>query len=441
MYMRGCPADYDDWARLGLPGWSYEGVLPYFRRSEANWRGASRFHGGTGPLTTARYETDEFIYPRIIDTAEALGFRHLEDFHAEEIEGFSIPDCNYHGGERASTVARFLRPAMSRPNLDVRINTHVERLVFEGDHCVGVRAVSQHAITEIRCEREVILAAGAFNSPQLLQLSGIGDPGDLEPHGIRVRHALHGVGANLQDHQSLSVDYAARGAFCFDRELRLDRLLLSLLQWKMFRNGVVARSPISAQGLVRTAPHLDRPDLQMLVAPVSIFARPWFPGWRKGWGHTLSNSCVLLHPRSRGKVSLRSADPRDKPRIQLNLLQEEADREGLRRIVHYVRRFFSIPPAADLVARELSPGPEVRDEVAIDAWLRANVRTAMHPVGTCAMGVDGQAVVDGQLRVRGLSGLRVADASIMPTIVGGNTNAPTIMIAEKAVDLVRGAER
>jgi choline dehydrogenase len=174
---------------------------------------------------------------------------------------------------------------------------------------------------------------------------------------------------------------------------------------------------------------------------VSIFARPWFPGWRRGEGHRISMACVLLHPRSRGKVSLRSADPRDKPRIQLNLLQEEADREGLRRIVHYVRRFFSIPPAADLVARELSPGPEVRDEVAIDAWLRANVRTAMHPVGTCAMGVDGQAVVDGQLRVRGLSGLRVADASIMPTIVGGNTNAPTIMIAEKAVDLVRGAER
>jgi choline dehydrogenase len=438
MYMRGCPADYDDWARLGLPGWDYAGVLPYFRRSESNWRGASRFHGGTGPLTTARYETDDYIYPRVIDAAEALGYKHLEDFHAEDIEGFSVPDCNYHGGERASTVARYLRPAMSRPNLDVRINTLVHGLLLENGRCVGVRAERGGDLQDIRCRREVILSAGAFNSPQLLQLSGIGAPGDLEPHGIRVRHALPGVGANLQDHQSLSVDYAARGEFCFDSQLRLDRLALSVLQWKMFRNGILARSPISAQGLVRTAPHLDRPDLQMLVSPVSIFARPWFPGWRKGVGHILSNACVLLHPRSRGKVSLHSADPRARPKIQLNLLQAEADRVGLRNIVKFVRRFFATAPASELVSRELAPGPDVLDDAAIDAWLRANVRTAMHPTSTCAMGTGEMAVVDGQLRVHGLSGLRIADASIMPAIVGGNTNAPTIMIAEKAVDLIKG---
>ena len=438
MYMRGCPADYDDWGMRGLPGWDYAGVLPYFRRSESNWRGASRFHGGTGPLTTARYETDDYIYPRIIDTAESLGFKHLEDFHAEDIEGFTVPDCNYHGGERASTVARFLRPAMSRPNLDVCINTQVLELLLDNGRCTGVRVESQGQVREFRCEREVILSAGTYNSPQLLQLSGIGAPADLEPHGIKVRHALPGVGANLQDHQSLSVDYAASGEFCFDRQLRLDRLALSVLQWKMFRNGILARSPISAQGLVRTAPHLDRPDLQMLVAPVSIFARPWFPGWRKGWGHTVSNSCVLLHPQSRGKVSLRSADPRDKPKIQLNLLQAEADREGLRNIVKFVRRFYSAAPAIELVAQELGPGPAVQSDAEIDAWLRANVRTAMHPTSTCAMGRDDMSVVDGQLRVHGLSGLRIADASIMPTIVGGNTNAPTIMIAERAVDLILG---
>ncbi len=438
MYMRGCPADYDDWAKRGLPGWDHAGVLPYFRRSESNWRGASRFHGGTGPLTTARYETDDYIYPRIIEAAENLGFKHLEDFHAEDIEGFSVPDCNYHAGERASTVARYLRPAMARPNLEVRINTLAHQLLVENDRCVGVRVESAGAVEELRCEREVILSAGTFNSPQLLQLSGIGAPEDLEPHGIRVRHALPGVGANLQDHQSLSVDYAANGEFCFDSKLRLDRLALSVLQWKMFRNGILARSPISAQGLVRTAPHLDRPDLQMLVSPVSIFARPWFPGWRKGVGHRVSNACVLLHPQSRGKVSLRSADPRDKPKIQLNLLQAESDRERLRAIVRFVRRFFATPPAAGLVAREIDPGPNVQTDAEVDAWLRANVRTAMHPTSTCAMGLDAMAVVDGQLRVHGLSGLRIADASIMPAIVGGNTNAPTIMIAEKAVDLVTG---
>jgi choline dehydrogenase len=208
----------------------------------------------------------------------------------------------------------------------------------------------------------------------------------------------------------------------------------------MFRNGILARSPLSAQGLVRTAPHLDRPDLQMLVSPVSIFARPWFPGWRRGVGHVISNSCVLLHPQSRGKVSLRSADPHDRPKIQLNLLQAEADRDRLREIVRFARRFFATPPASELVAHETSPGPDVRSDAQIDAWLRANVRTAMHPTSSCAMGVDGMAVVDGQLRVHGLSGLRIADASIMPTIVGGNTNAPTIMIAEKAADLIRGRE-
>jgi choline dehydrogenase len=335
-------------------------------------------------------------------------------------------------------VARFLRPAMSRPNLQVRINTLTHRLLLENGRCVGVRAQFNDGVEEIRCEREVILCAGAFNSPQLLQLSGIGAPQDLEPHAIPVRHALPGVGANLQDHQSLSVDFAASGDFCFDSQLRLDRLALSVLQWKMFRNGILARSPISAQGLVRTSPGLDRPDLQMLVAPVSIFARPWFPGWRKGSGQTISNACVLLHPQSRGKVSLHSSDPRTKPKIQLNLLAAEADRTGLRNIVKFARRFFSSAPASELVREELSPGPRVCSDADIDAWLRANLRTAMHPTSTCAMGTDDMAVVDGQLRVHGLSGLRIADASIMPDIVGGNTNAPTIMVAEKAVDLILG---
>ncbi len=438
MYMRGCPADYDDWAKRGLPGWDYAGVLPYFRRSESNWRGASRFHGGTGPLTTARYETDDFIYPRVIDTAEALGFKHLEDFHAEDIEGFTVPDCNYHGGERASTVARYLRPAMSRANLEVRINTLTRALILESNRCVGVHVESYDGDAEIRCEREVILCAGTFNSPQLLQLSGIGAPQDLEPQGIRVRHALPGVGANLQDHQSMSVDYTASGEFCFDSQLRLDRLALSVLQWKMFRNGILARSPISAQGLVRTAPHLDRPDLQMLVAPVSIFARPWFPGWRKGVGHTVSNPACCCTPKAAARcrcarptraTNQRSSSTCCRPKpIEPDCATSSNSCAG------------SLPPRRprSWSAQEVTPGPQVQSDAEIDAWLRANVRTAMHPTSTCAMGTDGMAVVDGQLRVHGLSGLRIADASIMPAIVGGNTNAPTIMIAEKAADLIRG---
>jgi choline dehydrogenase len=438
MYMRGDPKDYDDWAAQGLPGWDHVGVLPYFRRAETNWRGASRHHGDAGPLTTSRHIPDEFIHSRIIDTAEALGFRHLDDFHGEEGEGFTVPDVNIHAGTRASTVARYLRPVMSRPNLDVRVNASTRRLTLENGRCVGVDCSIGGEDHAFRAEREVILTAGAFNSPQLLQLSGVGAPEDLEPHGIPVKHALPGVGANLQDHQSTAVVYGASGPFCFESQLRLDRLAWSVLRWKLFRSGPIGAAALTVQGLVRTRPDLDRPDLQMLVSPVSIFARPWFPGWRKGEGHRISLACVLLHPQSRGKVSLRSADPTAPPRIRLNLLQAEADRRGLRDIVRFVRRFFATEPAASLVAAEQFPGPGVRSDAELDAHLRKTVGTAMHPTSTCAMGTGPMAVVDGQLRVRGLDGLRIADASVMPTIVGGNTNAPTIMIAEKAADLVRG---
>jgi choline dehydrogenase len=441
MYMRGHPRDYDDWAARGLPGWDHAGVLPYFRRAETNWRGASRHHGGTGPLTTSRHVPDDFIHSRIIDTAEALGFRHLDDFHGDHDEGFAVPDVNIHAGTRASTVARYLRPAMSRPNLEVRVNALTRRLLLENGRCVGVEYESGGETRTMRAEREVILSAGTFNSPQLLQLSGIGAPGDLEPHGIAVKHPLPGVGTNLQDHQSTAVVFGASGPFCFEKELRLDRLALSVLQWQLFRAGPVGAAALTVQGMIRTRPELDRPDLQMLVSPVSIFAKPWFPGWRKGEGHRISLACVLLHPQSRGRVSLRSADPRSAPRIQLNLLQAEEDRRGLRDIIRFVRRFFATKPASKLVAAEQFPGVAIASDAEIDAHLRKTIGTAMHPTSTCAMGVGPEAVVDGQLRVHGLSGLRIADASIMPAIVGGNTNAPTIMIAEKAVDLIRGEKR
>jgi choline dehydrogenase len=438
MYMRGCPKDYDDWARRGLTGWNYESVLPYFRKSEHNWRGMSKYHGANGPLTVARYERDEHIYPRVIEAAAKLGYKEIDDFHGPDIEGFSVPDCNYHGGERASTASRFLRPAMNRPNLEVRTRALVHRLSFDGTRCIGLEVEQGGKVEPLRAEREVVLSAGTYNSPQLLQLSGIGNPADLEPHGIAVRHALSGVGANLQDHQSTALVFNASGDFCFDKHLRLDRLAFSVLRWKLFRDGVCARSPLSAQGLIRTHRGLDRPDLQMLVSPVSMFARTWFPFWRRGEGHTISLACVLLHPESRGKVSLRSANPADKPRIQLNLLEAEADRVGLRNIIRFARRFFKTEPAAGLVGAERFPGAQIESDADLDAHLRRTIGTAMHPTSTCAMGNDDASVVDGELRVRGLQGLRVADASIMPTIVGGNTNAPTIMIAEKAADLMRG---
>jgi len=438
MYSRGVPADYDDWARGGLPGWSYANVLPYFKRAESNWRGANDWHGATGPLTVARHQPDRYFYPALIAAARELGFAELEDFHGAQIEGFSTPDFTVHRGERASTVARYLRPVMQRANLKVITGAQAARLLVSGGRVRGVDCVIDGAAQCFKCAREVLLAAGAISTPQLLLLSGIGAPRQLEAHGVPVVHPLPGVGCNLQDHQSLGVMFRARDPVSFDAQLRADRLAWSLLRWLLFRSGPVAGLPVAAQGFVRTAEGLDRPDLQMLVSPVSMAARPWFPLWRAGAGHVLSIACVLAHPASRGQVTLRSADPRDPPRVQLGLLEASADRAAFRRFVRFVRQYFATPAARALVASELLPGSALSSDAEIDAYVRRNVGTAMHPTSTCAMGVDADAVVDGQLKVHGLEGLRIVDASVMPIIIGGNTNAPVIMIAEKAADLIRG---
>lgn len=438
MYSRGVPADYDDWARAGLPGWSYAAVLPYFKRAESNWRGANDFHGAAGPLTVARHEPDRYFYPALIAAARELGFAELDDFHGAQIEGFSTPDFTVHRGERASTVARYLRPALPRPNLTVITGAFATRLIVAAGRVRGVECLVNDQAQRFECAQELLLAAGAISSPQLLLLSGVGAPQQLEAHGVPVVHALPGVGRNLQDHQSVGVICSAREPLTFESQLRVDRLGVSLLRWLLFRSGPIAGLPVAAQGFVRTAAGLDRPDLQMLVSPVSMAARPWFPLWRAGAGHVLSIACVLLHPASRGQVTLRSADPRAPPRVELGLLEAGADREALRRIVRFVRRFFATSAARALVASELLPGSAVQSDGEIDAYVRRSVGTAMHPTSTCAMGLGTEAVVDGDLRVHGLEGLRIVDASVMPTIVGGNTNAPAIMIAEKAADLIRG---
>jgi len=436
MYSRGHPADYDSWRVSGLPGWSYAEVLPYFRRAESNWRGASVYHGASGPLTVARHVPDRRVYPRLIATAERLGYRHLDDFHGAEVEGFSAPDFNVHHGRRASTVARYLRPAMHRPNLTVVTDALAHRILFDRDRAIGVEYSALGALARAQAEREVILAAGAFNSPQLLMLSGIGAAEELRAAGVEPFHDLRGVGRNLQDHQSVGAVFAASGPITFESELRLDRLLVALARWQLFGTGPIAGLPVGAQGFLKIRPETRGADAQFLVSPVSMLARSWFPGWRRGAGHVFSMASVVLHPESRGSVSLRSSDPRTAPRIRFNLLEAQADRETLRYMLRFVRRFFATPPAAQLVSQELLPGPAVQSDAQLDAHIRRFVGTAMHPTSTCAMGSGEDAVLDGELRVRGLRALRVVDASVMPAIVGGNTNAPVIMIAEKAVDLI-----
>jgi choline dehydrogenase len=311
-------------------------------------------------------------------------------------------------------------------------------VLIERDRAVGVEYEQGGRIVQAFADREVILAGGTFNSPQLLMLSGIGPARELESAGVRVAHDLPGVGKNLQDHQSIGIVYDANGSITFERELRLDRLAFHTLRWRVFGTGPVAGLPVAAQGFYRSRPDLIWPDVQFLISPVSMAARSWFPGWRRGAGHVFSMANVVLHPVSRGEVTLRSANPHDPPRILFNLLQAPEDRATFRAMIRFARKFFSTAPASTLVTRERLPGSSIQSDEEIDAYLRKIVGTAMHATSTCAMGNDAMAVVDAQLRVRGLESLRVADASVMPTIPGGNTNAPVIMIAEKASDLILG---
>jgi choline dehydrogenase len=438
MYSRGHAADYDRWERGGLPGWGYADVLPYFKVSEANWRGESLYHGASGPLSVVKHDTDNYIYPRLIKAGEQLGHVHLNDFHGDTQEGFSAPDFTIHRGRRGSTAALFLRPALERPNLNIVTGALTTRVLIEQGRAIGVEYRHEGQLLRAMASREVVLSGGAYNSPQLLMLSGIGPADHLRETGIPVVHDLPGVGANLQEHASIASLYNASGEFTFDRALRLDRMTLAVLRWYALGTGPVAGLPVGAMGFLKSAPGLALPDLQTLINPVAMDSSLWFPGWKKRRGDVISVSNVLLRPASRGWVKLRSADPGDKPRIQFNLLQEESDRLALRRFVKLTREYFATPAGAALVRQEVMPGAPVQSDAEIDAFVRANVRTAMHPTSSCAMGCGPDAVLDASLQVRGLAGLRVVDASSMPDIIGGNTNAPTIMIAEKAADMMLG---
>ncbi len=437
MYSRGNARDYDRWAAAGCEGWSYAEVLPYFKRSEDNWRGAGPFHGAGGPLAVTRIARSPLFEP-LAATAERLGYRQIEDFNAADAEGVGLPDFTIARGRRASTARAFLDAARSRPNLTILCSALVTRLLLESRRAVGVECVIGARLQTRRAAREVLVCGGAFNSPQILLLSGIGPAQHLEEVGVEVRHALPGVGRNLQDHPMAVTIFRASAALPAERDLRLDRLALAIARWRVFGTGPAAAMPFALQGFLRLTGRFPGPDTQFQVSPVSFMARPWFPGWRRGAGHEFSVGALLLRPDSRGSVSLRSADPAAAVRILCRYLESGADRAALRGYVRFCREFFATPPAAGLVAAELAPGAAAVCDADLDGYVRATLASGAHPTGTCAMGVGPDAVVDPQLRVHGLEGLRVVDASVMPDVPSGNTNAPTVMIAERAADLIRG---
>lgn len=439
VYSRGHPGDYDEWAALGAEGWSWNEVLPYFRRSEASWRGASEWHGADGPMTVSPIDASGPVFDATMAAARRRGWQVIDDQHgAQTGEGFAPPEVTVHKGRRASSATQYLHPVAQRRNLSVVTGGMVTRVVVENGRAVGVELAEGSGTRVIRAEREVVLCAGAYNSPKLLLLSGIGPADELRAHGINVVQDLPGVGRNLQEHPLTGLGNELTAPVGFENNLRLDRLAMSFAKYALGMGQKATQLPVTSFGFIRTEEGLDRPDIKANIYPTRLDARPWFPLLRPGMGHAMSVFAVLLRPHSRGSVKLRSADPADAPEIRINMFQDRRDLVTMRRTIRILREFFATEPLASITGKELLPGVNVDSDEEIDAYNRRSCVLAHHASSTCAMGQGADAVLDPQLRVRGIDGLRVADASVMPRVVGGNTNVPIIMIGEKASDLILG---
>lgn len=439
MYSRGHPRDYDQWAQMGARGWSFDEVLPWFLKSERNWRGASEWHGDAGPLSVSPMSRTDPLTRALEATARLAGHPVTDDFEGARPEGFGLPDLTTRRGVRASASQAFLAPARHRPNLTIVTSAHVRRLVIEGGRAVAVDYVSGGVLHTARATEAVVLCAGAYASPQILMLSGIGPADQLRQHGVAVAADLGGVGQNLQEHPLAPMSFRARKPFPFGGELRADRVAASAVLWALTGRGMMGTQPLTSIAFHKSREGLEMPDLETMFMPTSFDARVWFPGLRKRAEDRLTVLNVALRPGSRGTVELRSGDPDDKPVIRFNLLSDPSDLAQLRYCARWAREVLSQGPIADYVGDEAFPGPAARSDAELDAAIRATVVTAQHPVGTCRMGAetDAGAVVDPELRVRGVEGLRIADASIMPTLIAGHTNAPAIMIGERAAAMIR----
>ena len=438
-FMRGHSRDFDGWQESGCEGWSYAHVLPYFKKLESSWRGAIPYHGASGPMPIAPNATTKLLHEPLMQTATAAGFWTTDDVHGRLQEGFARAEITVDSrGRRASAARAYLRPALHRPNLEVAQGALTTRVLLEGRRAVGIEIRRGAETRKVFADREVILCGGTYNSPQLLMLSGIGQADELRRLGIRPQVDLQGVGANLSEHVRAGLQFATREPISFLRELRVDRVAWSVLRWLIFGTGTFATQVSSCNVLIRTEDALDQPDIQLMCNPVRMDAKVWWPLIGTRQAHLLTTDAVLLHPRSRGRVSLRSADPVARPRIEFNALAEPEDLATLRRGLRAARRIYATSPQADLIEREVLPGPAVQSDADLDAHIRATAGMTQHPVGTCSMASGPGRVVDAQLRVLGIEGLRVADASIMPTVPGGNTYGAVLMIAERAADLIRG---
>jgi 4-pyridoxate dehydrogenase len=439
-YVRGNAADYDRWAATGLPTWSYDNVLPYFRKQESWAGGANVYRGADGPLTTEYCRFKDPIVPSYRAAAIEAGHPVTEDHNGAQQEGFTWSQSTIRNGRRCSTAVAYLRPALRRKTLRVAVKALARKVLMAGNRAIGVEYTQGSVIHIAHARREVILAGGVVNSPQMLMLSGIGPKAALETVGITPTIDLPGVGSNLQDHMAAAMFYSRRSKGPLLHKMRIDRLVVELVKTYFFGKGITSDMPGGTMAFLKTSAAEPIPDMQLLFAAAPLHAHPYLAPFVQPYEDGFAARLVGLRPESRGTVTLVSADPEQAPRIHQNFFATEKDVRTLRDAVRLARGIAKQPALAPYFEAEVAPGPAVETDEQIDAYIRKTAMTAHHGLGTCRMGPDGDtmAVVDPELRVFGTQGLRVVDASVMPDLVGGNINAAVIMIAEKAADMILG---
>jgi 4-pyridoxate dehydrogenase len=437
-YTRGNRGDYDRWAQKGAHGWSYADVLPYFKRCESWQGGENAWRGGTGPLGTEWARTRDPLFDAWIEAGKASGYPHTEDYNGARQEGFGRSQYTIRNGRRCSSARAFLRPALKRRNLTVVTRAYATRVLLQGTRATGVEYVRNGAIVRATADREVILSGGTFNSPHLLMLSGIGPARHLAATGIKPVVDLP-VGRNLQDHLAAIIFWSRpENASRFRDNMRFDRMALGMIRAYLFGSGPATIVPGGLHGFIKTRPELAVPNIEFMFRGLPSHAHMWFPGVKARYVDGFGIRPTLLHPDSRGEILLRSADPRDPMRIVYNFFTAPDDLPTLREGFRRGREVGNQKPLDPYRGIETAPGVNVKTDAEIDAYIKKTAVTAHHPCGTCAMGIGPDSVVDPELKVRGVEGLRVVDASAMPDIVSAHINACVLMIGEKASDMIRG---
>jgi choline dehydrogenase len=434
IYNRGNPMDYDGWAEDGLPDWDFAHVLPYFRKTESFSDGANEWRGGQGPVHISRCRAEHKLFDAFVQSGEQAGFPLTPDHNGYKQEGMHIAQAFIHQGQRWSSARAYLYPALSRPNLQVMKNTLVQRVIIENGTAVGIELSSESGLQRITCEREVILCAGAFNSPKLLMLSGIGDADELRSHGLNVLADVRAVGRNLQNHPGVDLQYTTRLEDSLVSQLSLFGRMTMGAQWLLTKRGLGTSNFFEAGAFLRTREDVAFPNMQFEFLPLTRVLKngklepiPGFQLWMD-----------LSRPESRGTVKLQSANPAEAPSIIFNHLESRQDMEDMIDGVRLARTLIRQPALDRFNGQELNPGSGVVSDAEIAAFVRQRTNTSYHPSGTCRMGSDAEAVVDSEAKVRAIKGLRVVDASIMPKVITGNLNAPVMMMAEKIADCIRG---